>query len=490
MAAFRLPEIDLATRIEIALEMRQPRAARGWGRVSELQRQYGVSRTWLYDLGARVVEGLATALAAQPAGRPRSAQPLLVDQALIDRFITVLPMTPGTVRGIQAGLALILGVQRSVGYISTTLTTAGAQAVRLNQALRVPLPVLGEADEIFQGQQPCLTVVDGRSFLALNLAPAEHRDGTTWGVTFLDLQAQGITFQDLTTDQGTGLLAGAREAELTMPLYADLFHPLYAGQRLNTRLEGRAYHAIATADRHRRAEAEAQAAKRRRGRRLKVSGTLAEAETAASQAVQHVDGWQWLWGEFRQALAPLTPSGALNPVATAQATAQAALTLLKEVGHADITTYATQVELLLPTLLAPLTALHQQLAACSRELGGETAALIGWAWQHRQALALTIERDFPAALQPHVRTFWSALALYHRASSLAESLHSWLRPFLSMHRGMPQWLLPLLQLFWNHHEFARGKRAGHSPVQLAGNAEAPTLIEMLEQLLQAAKQPA
>jgi hypothetical protein len=59
-----------------------------------------------------------------------------------------------------------------------------------------------------------------------------------------------------------------------------------------------------------------------------------------------------------------------------------------------------------------------------------------------------------------------------------------------MHRGLPQWLLPLLQLFWNHHEFARGKRAGHSPVQLAGHAAAPSLAKMLAQLLQAVKQPA
>ncbi len=489
MAAYRLPELDLATRIEIALEMRRPRAERGWGRVCELQRQYGVSRTWLYDLDTRAAQALADGLAAHPAGRPILAKPLLVDQALIKRFITVLPMTSGTVRGIQDGLALILGVQRSVGYISQTLTAAGAQATALNRRLSVPLPVLGEADEIFQGQQPCLTVVDGRSFLALNLAPAEHRDGTTWGVTFLDLQAQGITFANLTTDQGTGLLAGIREAQLTMPLYADLFHPVYEGQRLTTRLEGRAYHAIATAERLRRAEREAQAPTRRRGRPLKVSGTRTEAETAESQAVQRADAWRWLFAELRQALVPLTPQGGLQPVAAAQATVAAALALLKELGATDITAYANKVEQQLPALLAPLAALHQQLAACCQQLDAETTALIGWAWQHRQALALTIERDFPAALQPWVRTFWSALTLYQRTSSLAESLHSWLRPFLSMHRSMPQWLLPLLQLFWNYHEFERGKRAGYSPVQLAGNAEAPTLVEMLEQLLRSATQP-
>jgi hypothetical protein len=488
MATYRVATFDLDSRIRVVLQLLAPE--RPWGLATTLADTYGVSRMTLYVLREQGLTALRQALAPQAAGRPPASSPLTVDPALIDRFITVLPMTPGTVRGIQAGLALILGVRRSVGYISAILTAAGAQAARFNQALRVPLPVLGEADEIFQGQQLCLTVVDGRSFLALNLAPAEQRDGTTWGVTFLDLQAQGITFQNLVTDQGTGLLAGVREAQLTMPLYADLFHPLYEGQRLTTRLESRAYRAMATAERHRRAEREAQAATRRRGPRLKVSGTRAEAETAESQAVAQVDAWCWLVAELRQAWAPLTPQGSLQPVAVAQATAEAALALLKELGQADITAYANQVAEQLPALLAPLAALHQQLAACCQQLGTETAAFVGWAWQHRQALGLTIEQDFPAALQPLVRTFWSALALYHRASSLAESLHSWLRPFLSMHRGMPPWLLPLLQLFWNHHEFERGKRAGHSPLQLAGNAEAPSLAEMLEQLLQAVKQPA
>jgi hypothetical protein len=429
-------------------------------------------------------------LAPQAAGRPAACTLLTVDPALIDRFITVLPMTPGTVRGIQDGLALILGVRRSVGYISQTLAAAGARATALNLQLSVPLPVLGEADEIFQGQQPCLTVVDGRAFLALNLTPAAARDGTTWGVTFLDLQARGITFQDVTTDQGTGLLAGIRAAALTIPLHADLFHPLYAGQRLTTRLERRAYHAIATADRARRADYEARTVVHRRGPRLKVSATLSEAEAIEAQAVQQYDLWQWLTRELRQAFEPLTPSGRLRTMTEAQATAQTALALLQELGHAEITAWAAQVEAQLPALLMPLAELTQQLAPWRTGLDAATEALIGWAWQHRQALALTIEHDFPAPRQPVVRAFWSAFELLHRASSLVASLHSWRRPFLVMHRGMPQWLLPLLQLFWNYHQFERGKRASRSPVQIAGIADAPSLAEVLNQLLQSADRPA
>jgi hypothetical protein len=80
------------------------------------------------------------------------------------------------------------------------------------------------------------------------------------------------------------------------------------------------------------------------------------------------------------------------------------------------------------------------------------------------------------------RATWDILDLFHRSSSLAESLHSWLRPYLQIHRGVSKWLLPLLQLFWNHHEFERGKRAGHSPLELAGVQDAPSLAEVLDQL--------
>ena len=75
-----------------------------------------------------------------------------------------------------------------------------------------------------------------------------------------------------------------------------------------------------------------------------------------------------------------------------------------------------------------------------------------------------------------------ALALFHRSSSLAESLHSWLRPYLAIHRSMPDWLFPLLQLFWNHHVFSRGKRPGYSPLQLAGVENVPSLAGAFDNL--------
>lgn len=106
---------------------------------------------------------------------------------------------------------------------------------------------------------------------------------------------------------------------------------------------------------------------------------------------------------------------------------------------------------------------------------------IAWiiaAWQS----GLSRLKDFPPAWHKIVAAIWHALDLFHRSSSIAESLHSWVRPFLTIHRVVPTWLLSLLQLFWNHHVFSRGKRAGSSPLQLAGVEVAPSLASVFDTL--------
>jgi hypothetical protein len=235
MAEYRVPEFTLEQRAEVAMQMLVPLPERRWGLVSELARRYAVSRTSLYEIRDRALAGLVGALPARDAGRPAQSTTLTVDKVFIDRTIAILPLLKGSVRDIRLGLNLLFGATRSVGYISQTLTDAGERATAYNQGITVPLPVLGEADEIFQGRKPCLTLVDGRSFLVLKLTPAESRDGTTWGLTFLDLVERGIQFHDLACDGGTGLRAGVKEAELAIPLRPDLFHILQEAHRLYKR---------------------------------------------------------------------------------------------------------------------------------------------------------------------------------------------------------------------------------------------------------------
>jgi hypothetical protein len=273
-----------------------------------------------------------------------------------------------------------------------------------------------------------------------------------------------------------------KEAELAIPLRPDLFHILQEAHRLTRRLEGAAYRAIDTAERARRADLEQRGLLRRRGPRLKIKIALPRAEVEEAQAVETFDTWCWLLGEIRQALEPITPAYHVVSVAETQATLETALDLLKELKHTDISSFADAFQEKISELLAPLRWLEQQLTPLLKDLDADTQAFIIWTCQHRQALNLDIDTDIPEALRSIVPAIRDTLELFHRSSSLAESLHSWLRSYLQIHRGMPKWLLPLLQLFWNHHEFERGKRAGSSPLQLAGVKDVLSLAAVLDRL--------
>jgi hypothetical protein len=292
---------------------------------------------------------------------------------------------------------------------------------------------------------------------------------TTWGVTFLDLMAQGVHFHNLACDGAKGIQGGAQEAELTVSLCPDLFHLLREVYRLKQRLEDQAYRAIETAERARRAEAEALSPQRRQGRPLQVKVGRAAAEAEEKQAISLCDLFCWLCWEIRQALEPYTPAATLTSSQKARETVETAISLLKALGHSEVTKLAEKVRDHLEDLLAPLVWLEQTLAPWRQGLNSQMEATIVWAWQNRQALGLREAGEgFLSVLHPLVSAFWQALELFHRSSSLVESLHSWLRPYLQVHRGMPAWLLPLLQSFWDHHRFQRGKRQGRSPLALAG----------------------
>jgi hypothetical protein len=483
MAHYRRPEVDLSNRIQLAVEMLKPIPERPWGRATELASQYGISRTRLYELRTQAAQALTVALEPQPSGPQPSSNMVCVDKAWLQRAIIVLPMLTGSVRGIQCALELLVGVHRSVGYISATLQAAGVAASAYNNTLVAALPVLAEADEIFQGQHPALTVVDGRSFLVVNLSAAETRDGTTWGVTFLDLQARGFEFQNVASDGATGLQAGIQDAQVFPFRCFDLFHLLRDAHRLSGQLERAAYRAIAAAEQARYWEQRAQGPKRRGGRQPKHPLSRPEAEAKETQAIVLYDLWQWLVREVRQALEPMDRRGRLKSVASVRDDLEVAIELMLQLDDNKVRAQAHKLVKHLDDLLAPLVWLEQQLAPWRATMDAATEAFVVWAWQAREVLALEVEKDFPVTMQPMVKAVWEALSSFHRSSSLAESFHSWLRPHLQAHRGMPDWLLPLLQLFWNHHSFPRGKRAGQSPLQRAGVTNSLPLSEVLDHLL-------
>jgi hypothetical protein len=298
----------------------------------------------------------------------------------------------------------------------------------------------------------------------------------------LDVQKQGVQLVDVVSDGALGIRAGVQEASLSIPLRPDLFHLIRDAHHVHQRLEKRAYAAMALAERARKAEQERNLPKRRKGAPLKVKLAFPEAEVQQQQALEHLDGWEWLFHEMRQALEPIDQQGHIASAQQARQTIQTALELLATLNNETIQAFTSQLTEKLDELLAPLAWLEGALAAWREDLPPQTEAFILWAWQHQKELGISFEQVLPPDQQPLVCAFWNALSLFHRSSSLAESFHSWLRPYLQAHRGMPNWLLPLLQLVWNHHVFQRGKRQGKSPMQWTGLENIPTLSSLFDWL--------
>jgi len=434
-------------------------------------------------------EALTNALSPMPPGPQPKTKLLAVDEEFIRRAITVLPMVQGSVRGIQTGLALLFGVEHSVGYIHATLEEVGQKAESYNSALMPTGPVLGEVDEIFCGGNPCLTVVDGKSFTVLNISAAEARDETTWGLKFLELLEQGVVFHDVAADGALGIKAGMKAAELSVPLRPDLFHLMQDATKISRRLERVAYKAMATTISAWNALDDRTNPKPKRGRPRLSKLSLEEAEAQETVAIDTFDNWRWLLKQLRQELEPITPVGQIASTAAIREMVQVITDLMQQLNRDDIAEFATSVTDKLDLLLAPICSLEKTLAPLRIDLNAETESTIIGGWLQREEHQLSIQELFPPFLHPLAQAFWDALARFHRSSSLAESFHSWLRPHLELHRSLPDWLASLLQLFWNNHRFQRGKWAGHTPLELAFDAPVLPLSDIIDWLVEAPTDP-
>ena len=258
MSEYRSKDLDLSTNIPIGLEMMHPTQARGRGRASQLADEYGISPSGLYKLKAKAQKAFAAGMRPGRAGRPSEMKAMVIDRNYLGRVVRVIPLLTGSVGSIQTGLELLFGVARSLGYISQTQQAGGMSAQAYNEGMRVPVAVLGEADEFLAGRKPCLTVVDGGSFLVHNLSAADRRDATHWGLTFLELPDQGMAFQDLASDGASGIRAGLGEAQLNAPLSPALFHLMPEPTQLQSRLEEGVYKAIRPVEISQQAEQEAR----------------------------------------------------------------------------------------------------------------------------------------------------------------------------------------------------------------------------------------
>ncbi len=212
-----------------------------------------------------------------------------------------------------------------------------------------------------------------------------------------------------------------------------------------------------------------------------------EARKETEKEIDRYEAMRILQVWVREALEAIEPrTGRVRSRAECEADLRAATELMRELGVAAAKKLADYLDEAGPGLLAYVDRLQASMTRLAQELGEERLRLLCREWLLGRRLAkakgsekadrqeaylrarllalLGCGKEYPEAQE----TVTTMLEGVMRGSSLVECVNSWLRPYADLMKGLGDRFLPLFILYRNAHVFQRGKRAGHSPFQLAG----------------------
>jgi hypothetical protein len=452
--------------------------------ISQLARQYHVSRKFIRAQRHIALDALDNAFIAQLPEDQQVLFYLPVTRAWLEQLSLSLVLTcHSSLRGVHEILRDLFDVHKSVGAIHALVQRAIAKASTLNARQDLNRVRYAALDELFQGANPILSVVDVLSTYCCLLSREEHRDADTWGIRLLELQDQGFTPLATIADLGSGLRAGLKLAQPDDAFCrADNFHVGRDAGAVVRFLDNRAYTAISTYDKLR-----GQVQCRPKDTELLHKRDAAQREML--KAIALADDVTVLVGWLRvDVLAVAGPCwqqrSALYDFVLAELQARETLCehrlkplnsilrrhkaeLLDFVQELDeeisvVANYARVPE----AMVRELIAIQEMPATNARRWQRDVVVhrQLGERYHEVSALAESLRRDVV------------------RASSVVENVNSRLRNYLFLRKEVGQGYLELLRFYLNHHRFLRSEHSEHegkSPAELLSGQEHSHWLEML-----------
>jgi hypothetical protein len=511
-AGARRPDLTLSDRLFIAGLMHIPRDLRPHGIVTWAAEVFRTSRQTLYDIRARVGDQVAGAATADEGPSAAAAVPTDQDSAVdepnrLARLILKLLFPGGMAyRAIQECVQEARGKHRAIGFISEQVQRDGEQAGRILAALEWPANehvLVLSRDESYFSDRPMLLTVDPHSLAIVSGHVQERADGQGWGVSLaLDLERlgwprlqvceDGASFYPLSLRVAQALLEDSGLA-CEIVVQKDVWHILDAAGEVQTALDREAEQALADQF------ALERPANLPGWRRLRQPGAWRQACLIATARVTLADEARFWLGSLSDALEIVDlRSGEIRDLATNRWLLRETIRGLATLDHPRIATLVTTLSDQEPYLLTHLHTLDDRLqtwrAQASAhfelpELTGLFERAVARAWRLERAVQsghsrwrkaarrAAAYRDALVGRDPLSRELagrlHDLLDAVVRTSSASENVNAILKPLIWSHRYFPtrqaaQNWLNLFILWHNMRPFQRGKRAGHSPFELAG----------------------
>ena len=475
----RRDDITGSERARIAIEVLHP--DREWGKVTRLAREYQITRKTIYDISAAAERLLAKGLEPGPHGPCPAEQTIRVDRNRLARGTLVLTEKGVSQRGISMCLEELLDTRISPSWVNRELAKMEAVAADVNEGWQ---PAVGETlsgDEIYSNGHPNLLVVGNDSLYIYALTRQPECDGDTWGCVLLEAPDCG----QFASDGGKGLAAGVQAAgiEAHQLDWDHLLRPLW-GQVW--RLERQAYAALEAVE-----QRAAKFERTRTGKRLEQHLAVWEQLSAkAEEKMERHDAFFQLAQQVdtQFALIDLESGQVRHAVRGAECLRQIGQQLQTWQGRI-YQKLSRNLDSFAEGLFAYQPVLSQALAPLIERWGAPAIQALSRIWQieadekrhplpcvERQTRQTLWQGSLDEAVsllgEEQLWQAWHALSQVlersWRGSMLAECVNSLLRPILDGRKHTDQGCLELFRFLHNVRPFERGKRAGHSPAQLAG----------------------
>ena len=478
MGKRRDDSLTVSQRVDIAITVLAP--DRPHGTITELAREHEVSRPTIYTIAAAGKQAMLAGLEPGPHGPHPEETLIRVDRNRLVRGSVVLSEVGVSQRDVQVCLGELLDTPMSPSWVNAELAKAEQTAANVNQTRQPSVVETKSGDELYSNGQPNLLVVGNDSLYIYALTRQPTCDGETWGCVLLEVPA----CEQLSSDGGSGLAAGVKLAQI--PFHQlDWDHLLRPQWGQAARLDQRAYAAWQAAE-ERAAKFLAASTPKRLARHWAAWERLsAEAEDKVARA----DAFRCLAQQVDQEfdLIDLETGQLRDP--------QTAGDRLRQVGRQLQQWSGPIYEKLSSYLINGATALFsyqpllaQGLTSLTQQWGTPAVQALSRLWQieadekrhpptllERQARQAVWEASLDQAASLLGEQLWAAwlavsntLGRAWRGSSLAECVNGLLRPILDGRQHTDQGCLELFRFLHNSRPFARGKRAKHSPAELAG----------------------
>jgi hypothetical protein len=493
----RRNDLTSSIRLYIAFMALTAKTTGAWGKVTELSRQFMISRTFVYMLANTLCEASFRIFGCnvpQPAINRDFIYHHILSLRLEGRCCIEAISTILKRFGIpNASVGSISQLLQHFGSLLPNTLTTGKGEVQL---------VVFLSDEIFAKNVPILVTVDPISSAILRIELADSRKVEDWKKHWECIQKNGYIATYLVTDEGTGLCAAQKKALANIIRQPDTYHAIahQLGKWVN-RLEQAALKAIAKEykcwDTLDSAKSEAV-----------INARIAayeEAKKDAEAAIELYETFSFLYKAIIKELNLFDLNGNLRNRQDAQGNIEAGLLLIEELGHANITKAVNKVRRTMPELLNFFDEAKSVLAGLA-ELPIDPNALkaLCLAWQWRRGLVKSKKAgarktcseneqfciDFATGyLQEDCEIVkeqvYGQLDRIVQSSALVECINSIIRPYLNGSKShVTQETLNLIMFYHNHRRYKSGKRAGQTPMEiLTGKKQEKDWIDLLFEVI-------